>query len=282
MPTEGNQGKRRAWGQGSPGNRRGHIPRPWGRPGSGKRSRSGRGRRGLVQPASGRGSDGRARASGMLRPPGRSSAPETSGRESGVSSLPAAGAAPPSGQGTARSFRLQAHAAARPLARRPAVSRLPKKTSWNFEALGSQGTGFPWGWLLEQGWLRACGIREPPCLPHGSRVSPCLSGPRPAVGGWKVVSGPGCRAQQGWQRGGSHPRRLPPRAADASPDSRKPGDTPSAPVTRLYVRGCPPPLLSPCLDIPHPRGQCPVACNSGPGFCWGRRSVLLLLPFGSS
>lgn len=57
------------------------------------------------------------------------------------------------------------------LARRPAVSRLSQETSWNFEALGSQVTTFPWG------WLRACAIREPPASPTAPGCPPVSQAP---------------------------------------------------------------------------------------------------------
>lgn len=57
------------------------------------------------------------------------------------------------------------------LARHPAVSRLSQKTSWNFEALGSQVTAFPCG------WLRACAIREPPASPTAPGCPPVSQAP---------------------------------------------------------------------------------------------------------
>lgn len=165
-----------------------------------------------------------------------------------MSSLPGAGAAPPGGPGTARSPQLP-----------PAGSHWPdallfpgcqRRHPGTFEALGSQVTAFPWG------WLRACAIREPPASPTAPGCPPVSQAPVPWLGDGRW-SGALVVELSGAGRGvGAIPGACSPGAAGASPNSCKPGDTPSAPVTHLYVRGCPP-FAEPLPRHPSPQRAAP-------------------------
>ena len=157
-----------------------------------------------------------------------------------------------------------------PLARRPGVSKLSKETSWNCGALGSPVAGCP-----EAGsWAKAdcgpAGSGSRPAPPMVPQCPPPSLRPLSQSRGMEGGSCPGCRAQRGWQRGGSHPWHQPqlPQAWDTPPVLR-------APVRPLGVRGCST-LLSPCFTG-HTLESAAPRLTLGPGLCRERTLPLLHL-----
>lgn len=132
-------------------------------------------------------------------------------------------------------------------------------------------------------WLGALRLAAEPRLTVGLRARGAalhpprfLSFPPPSLRplsqsrGMEGGSCPGCRAQRGWQRGGSHPWHQPqlPQAWDTPPVLR-------APVRPLGVRGCST-LLSPCFTG-HTLESAAPRLTLGPGLCRERTLPLLHL-----